>query len=58
MTHRIAQEKISKNSKTWLKQSYKGQQISFSLFVFNGISTIIGYLIPKPSLKKNSSGTI
>ena len=26
--------------------------------LFNGISTFVGYLKPKPSLQKNSSGTI
>ena len=26
--------------------------------LFNGISTIIGYLMPKPFSKKNSNGTI
>ena len=30
--------------------------ISFGLF--NGISTFVCYLMPKPFLKKNSSGTI
>ena len=29
----------------------------FWLLCFNGISTFIGYLMPKLSLKKNSSGT-
>ena len=27
-------------------------------FGFNGISTFVGYLMPKPFSKKNSSGTI
>ena len=27
-------------------------------FLYNGISIIMGYLMPKPSLEKNSSGTI
>ena len=26
--------------------------------LFNGISTFVGYLMPKPFSKKNSSGTI
>ena len=26
--------------------------------LFNGISTFVGYVIPKPFSKKNSSGTI
>ena len=26
--------------------------------LFNGISTFVGYLMPKPFFKKNSSGTI
>ena len=26
--------------------------------LFNGISTVVGYLMPKPFSKKNSSGTI
>ena len=26
--------------------------------LFNGISTFVGYLMPKPSFEKNSSGTI
>ena len=26
--------------------------------LFNGISTLVNYLMPKPSLQKNSSGTI
>ena len=26
--------------------------------LFNGISTVVGYLMPKPSFLKNSSGTI
>ena len=30
----------------------------FGLFVFNGISTFVWYLMPKPFSKKNSSGTI
>ena len=31
----------------------------FCLFVFglNGISTVLGYLMPNPSLQKNASGT-
>ena len=33
--------------------------MSFDLVsLFNGISTFGGYLMPKPSLLKNSSGTI
>ena len=32
--------------------------IGFGFVAFYGISTIVGYLIPKPSFKKNSSGTI
>ena len=32
--------------------------ISFGLVsLFNGISTFVGYLMPKPFSKKNSSGT-
>ena len=27
-------------------------------FVFNGMSALVGYLMTKPSLKKNSCGTI
>ena len=27
-------------------------------FLFNGISTFVGYLLPKSSLKKDSSDTI
>ena len=27
-------------------------------FLFNGLSTFVGYLMPKPSLEKNSGGTI
>ena len=30
----------------------------FGFFFFNGISTFVGYLMPKPFSKKNSSGTI
>ena len=30
----------------------------FAFFVFYGISTFIGYLMPKPFLSKDSSGTI
>ena len=30
----------------------------FGFFVFNDISTFVGYLTPKPFSKKNSSGTI
>ena len=31
----------------------------FGLFsLFNGISTFVGYLVPKPFSKKNSGGTI
>ena len=26
--------------------------------LLNGISTFVGYLMPKPSFKKNSNGTI
>ena len=34
-------------------------KVEFNLVsLFNGISTYIGYLMPKPSFKKNSSGTI
>ena len=34
-------------------------QIWFSLVsLFNGISTFVGYLMPKPLSQKNSSGTI
>ena len=29
-----------------------------SVSLFNGISTFVGYLMPKPFSKKNSSGTI
>ena len=29
-----------------------------SFFVFNGISTFVGYLMPKPFSNNNSSGTI
>ena len=31
---------------------------SFLVSLFNGISTFVGYLIPKPFFEKNSSGTI
>ena len=30
----------------------------FTLTLFNGTSTFVGYLMPKPFSKKNSSGTI
>ena len=30
----------------------------FYFDLFNGISTYLGYLMPNPSLEKNSSGTI
>ena len=33
--------------------------LRFTLLVlFNGVSTFLGYLMPKPPFKKNSSGTI
>ena len=36
----------------------RNKRISISVFLFNGISIFLGYLMPKPSLLKNSSGTI
>ena len=32
--------------------------VSVSVYLFNGISTFIGYLMPKLFSEKNSSGTI
>ena len=42
------------------KKQKKNLSIYRSHFVslFNGISTFVGYLMPKPFSKKNSSGTI
>ena len=37
-----------------LVDSYKSGSVS----LFNGISTFVGYLMPKPFSKKNSWGTI
>ena len=40
----------------------QAQKISYNSFglesFFDGISTFVGYLIPRPSLKKNSNRTI
>ena len=37
----------------------KALKSSFDLVsLFNGISTLVGYLMPKPFFEKNSSGTI
>ena len=49
-----------------MSQEFKGLQVFFDfqdffadlVSLFNGISTYVGYLMPKPSFKKNSSGTI
>ena len=32
--------------------------ILFAFFIFDGISIFVGYLMPKPSLLKENSGTI
>ena len=37
-----------------LLNGYYGLMVS----LFNGISTVVGYLMPKPFSEKNSSGTI
>ena len=37
---------------------YNCKQYILRLFYFNSISTFMGYLMPKPSLEKNSSGAI
>ena len=44
----------------FLKTISSQQSLGFShsFFVFNGISIFVGYLILKPSFKKNSSGII
>ena len=43
-------------------KSYFGNCASTDLYVwfllFNGISTFVGYFMPYPSFKKNSSGAI
>ena len=44
------------NQYVWLKNYV--QRKSFGFFIFDGISTFLGYLMPKPFSEKNSSGTI
>ena len=45
--------------RTGLQCVYHMTETWFGLVsLFNGISTFLGYLIPKPSFEKNSSGTI
>ena len=43
----------------FLDRARRGYEVWFGLFsLFNGLTTYMGYLMPKPSLLKNSSGTI
>ena len=54
---------FTKNGLIFIKVYHEKElknSLNFILFIYflNVISTFVGYLIPKPSLKKNSSDTI
>ena len=50
---------LTKSSDTIQPKAGGDERIRFGLVsFFNGISTFVGYLMPKPFSKKNSSGTI
>ena len=53
-------EKVWENQGFWLQSEwYQVWIFRFGLVsLFNGISTFVGYLMPKPFFRKNSSGTI
>ena len=48
---------VRKNGPMSINNAYQLGQLCFGFF-FNGISNFVGYLMPKLSLLKNSSGTI
>ena len=48
--------RVFPSSQWFLVMSF--QELSVSVYLFNGISTFLGYSMPKLCLKKNSCGTI
>ena len=51
-------EKIKRKKKRERKGCQKGKRFGFLVSLFNGISTFVGYLMPKLFSQKNSSCTI
>ena len=53
-----AEEEEWNNAEEWKKEREEWKKCRRLVSLFNGISTFLGYLMPKQFFEKNSSGTI
>ena len=58
LTSRLSSFSFSFSFHTWPSSSPLLLPLYFFIVLFNGTSTFVGYLMPKPSMEKDSSGTI
>ena len=55
---KMRKRKVKTERKIFKKKRNQIKWLGFSVSLFNGISTFVSYLMPKPSLLKNNTGTI